>query len=115
MANPLRYDCLDVVANGEEPRREGFAVLGSDLARVLKNGALLKVDNAQCQRRDSVIPGPEQKRDAIQRPVAAVDVVRKFDRADDVADLPDARRRLLSRAVAMRLSSADGLKYSASV
>ena len=69
-ADPIDENLAEVVADREEPGREGLRLLGSDLARILLNEFVLDVDVLQLEGDDRPISGAREKCEGYQRAVS---------------------------------------------
>ena len=87
LADPVARDGLDLFADGEEPGREGLAVLRAHLAGILIEMALVEIDMAQLERGDGVVAGAGQEDEGDKRAVAALNRRSRRRLVDRVLDL----------------------------
>src|ERR1700730_15894337 len=69
---PVDDHLQNVVADGEEPRRECFGELGVHLARVLDDSPLIEIDVFELDRCGSSVAGTRQDREGDEGSIAAL-------------------------------------------
>ena len=94
LPDPVLDDLAGLLADGEEPGREGLRELRPDLASVEVNAALDEVDMPEPQRDQGGIAGAGQEQGGNDRAVPAIERGQGRHRAQNVFDLLRRRVRL---------------------